>query len=206
MPFTGIFGTGKKEREFLVKTIRGELENARKRGDEDGLDFICEDDIYAVWNLQRVQTLSRGLGWDQPTLQERVLKDFRKILSILVSIHWDEWDTFKRIFLDHTDTIGRLDRTDEQLPFTFEILSHQFLHNLNHRRTFFSRQYIFIPVVLIEETPYQSSHPEYFKLCRMPFLRSEQIGEGSTGLVTKELVAAKHFRYERGGPNLEVRF
>jgi hypothetical protein len=64
-----------------------------------------------------------------------------------------------------------------------------------------------MPVVLAEESQYNNTDTEYTKQHRMPFLKSEIIGEGATGLVRKELVAAKHFHFQRGDIlNLTVSF
>ncbi|KAH7350700.1 hypothetical protein BKA65DRAFT_243423 [Rhexocercosporidium sp. MPI-PUGE-AT-0058] len=195
MPLHRIFRQDKKARQELVRDIRRRLEFVLKRGDEDGLEFICEDDIYDIWTLEQIQILSKGLNWENPELQLRVRDEFRKILSILVWIHYEDWDDFKRIFLDHTDANGLPDRTDRSLPLGSDF---QFLQNHEHRREFLSRQYIFIPVILEEESQYSNNSAEYGPLYRMPFLNSKEIGVGATGIVTKELVAAKHFRYKHG--------
>lgn len=173
-----------------MKIVRGELAQALKRGGEEGYEFILDDDIYGVWNSTRLQILSRGLDWEDTGSQVRVLAEYRKVLSILVWIHWEEWGHFKEVFLDHLNRNGQPDRTDEDLPFAKD--SH-FLRQ-SQRHEFLSRQYIFIPVVLVEESQYDTTDAEYDKQHRMPFLESKIIGEGATGVVRKELVAAKHFR------------
>jgi hypothetical protein len=203
LPLTQMFRRDKRAREELVKLIRSELAQALKRGSEEGYEFILDDAINDVWNPTRLQILSKGLDWEDIRSQARVLQDYKKVLSILVWIHWDEWEHFKKTFLDHVNSNGQPDRTDEDLPF---VADPRFLRE-SQRHEFLIRQYIFMPVVLAEESQYNNTDTEYTKQHRMPFLKSEIIGEGATGLVRKELVAAKHFHFQRGDIlNLTVSF
>jgi hypothetical protein len=195
----------KKDRQELLRTVRQELQKALKRYDpsgEEGQEFICEDDIYSVWNPQRIQTLAKGLSWDEARLRYIAWDKFRKVLSILVWIRWDDWDDFKKIFLEHVDSHKRLDHNDQNLPFAWDT---SFLHGHKSRSDFLNSQYIFIPVILTEECPGQNSQNEYGYQYRMPFIESHRIRHGTGGVLMRELIAAKHFRCRNGELKSEVR-
>lgn len=168
--------TNEKQRRELVTAIRTELQDSLKRCNEEGLEFVCEDDVERIWTPTRIQILSRGLSWDEQTLQHKAQADFKKILSILIWIHWDDWNDFKKIFLDFPYPR----RADDNLP-----LSESPVGSRYH----FSRcQYIFIPIILLEEGRHHTNDPpEYERPFRMPFLESIEIGKGAQGVVTKEL-------------------
>lgn len=173
------------------------LEHVLHRSDDERRAFICQDDIDAIWTTDRLRKLSNGLDWnDIPLVHDK----FRKILSILIFIHFEEWEDFKRIFLNHTTINGARDRTDSHLPFN----SHSRLFDNHANRDFLQKQYIFIPVVLVKETRHSGNHAiEYGEQYRMPFIKSEFIGDGATGTVFKELVAKNYFQSE-GGQNPKV--
>lgn len=174
-------------RKQLCDTIRNELQGVLQRPGkkEQGLDFICEADVEGIWTLHRVKSLSKGLTWDTPLLHEKSRTHFRRILSILVWIHWERWAEFKMIFLDHGF------RSDSNLPLPDDQVPDH--HEMRHK--FPRDQYIFCPVTLAQDRRHEKSIQQvYDKQIRMPFIRSIKIGEGATSIVTKELIAANHFR------------
>lgn len=171
--------------------IRSELKNAMNRGGEDGLEFVCEDDSIDIWTLPRIQTLVRGFDWDDLKYHLRLKDHYPKILSILVWIHWSGWSTFKPTFLEHVGKNGWINRTDDFLPFGAPIFDGPF------GLDFLKCQYIFAPVVLAQDA-HSSGTISYEEWTRMPFLKSKHIAYGATAVVTKELVAVKHFQFEVG--------
>jgi hypothetical protein len=194
----------KKDREELLKTVRRELQDALKRcgpRHEAGQEFICEDDALSVWSPQRIEILSKGLSWDEAKLQYIAWDKFRKVLSILVWIRWDDWDDFKKIFLEHVDSHRRLDYNDQNLPFAWDT---SFLHAHRLRSEFLNAQYIFIPIILTEDGPNHHSQNEYGYQYRMPFIESHKLKESTGDNLTRELVAAKHFRGKNGVLKPEV--
>lgn len=194
----------KKDREELLKTVRRELQDALKRcgpKHEAGQEFICEDDALSVWTLQRIETLSKGLSWDEAKLQYITWDKFRKVLSILVWIRWDDWDDFKKIFLEHVDSHRRPDYNDQNLPFAWDT---SFLHAHRLRSEFLNAQYIFIPIILTEDGPNHHSQNEYGYQYRMPFIDSHKLKKSTGDILTRELVAAKHFRGKNGVLKPEV--
>jgi hypothetical protein len=109
-----------QERDALLEFIRHELEQNLQQGDDEGLEFICEEDIYAVWSTSRLQAFAKLFlfGQSVPTsFIKNELEDFRKVLSILVWINWKNWMSFPEYFLYHEDAKGVLDRKDSALQF-----------------------------------------------------------------------------------------
>ncbi|KAF4626892.1 hypothetical protein G7Y89_g11265 [Cudoniella acicularis] len=189
-----------RQRGLVIREIEDALHKALKPAQphEEDLEFICNVDIESIWTLDRVKRLSKGLSWDKDGLHIKAQSEYRKILSILVWIHWNDWDDIKADFLD------RNYRSDADLPFdTCEGILN---NHPRSRQEFLRKQYVFIPIVLVQENRGQATaQPEYGKLYRLPFLKSKKIKSGAQGDVTKELVAAKHLLFTSGnnGPNLE---
>jgi len=193
-------------RNDLVKVVRNELKNASHRRDQDegeqAHQFVCEDSLQYIWTLPRIQVLSKGSTWDNPEWQSYALSDFKKILSTLVWIRWDNWEKFQTMFLNHRDADNIYDRKDSNIPFRTNLQS---LLTVEFRSDFLRDQYIFIPVELREEGRFPSTKQlEFSQQYRMPMKESIKIGEGGQGIVYKELVAAKHFRNEHGHLVTEV--
>lgn len=183
------------EREFetnaarsrLIEEIRNEL-GAHTNNQDKPLDqqFVCEKDLLGVWTTSRIEKLSAGLEWGEGIQarqhQLRVQKSFIKILSILVSMNWNDWTKFAQFFLYPTGW------EDDKLPY-----DPQFLPQSN-RSLFRTIQYMFIPIIIEE-----GEGPPYDRFLRMPFMGSEHLGTGSYGVVKKQLIAPGHLRHERRG-------
>jgi hypothetical protein len=204
-------GRRKKEEEELRRQVENEVKDglwkALKNKDKEHLRFICAHDIEQIWTLPRIAQLSKGLNWATPELQTRALKHFLKIMSILIWINWDYWDEFGRFFLEHRDAGRNPDRRDKHLP----LLDTSFLQTEELRINFRDQQYLFIPVIIMEDDEdapdidiYYSE--KYSEKHRMPFLETQTIGEGSSGTVTREVIPPGYLLYRRGVANRTVIF
>jgi hypothetical protein len=202
-------GRKKKEEEEMRRQVKNEVTDglwgALKNKDKEHLRFICAHDIEQIWTLPRIAQLSNGLNWATPELQARAQKHFVKIMSTLIWIKWDYWDEFGRLFLEHRDTGRYPDRTDKHLP----LRDTSFLQTEELRTNFRDQQYLFIPVIIMEDDEdapdidiYYSE--KYSEKRRMPFLETQTIGEGSSGTVTREIIPPGYLLYRTGVANRTV--
>jgi hypothetical protein len=188
-----MFGKNKKD---LLREINSELYNAlHRKNDDTSLRFVCDDDLKKIWTQERIEKISKGFKWaKEKTL---VQKQFVKVLSTLVWIHWDDWESFG----DHFLNVPK--RSDNDLP----LRDTTFLGSGSFANGFAADQYIFMPVVLEEDDPVSNPGADflyYSKHHRLPFLSSKKIGQGSSGTVTKEEIAPGYFKGRGGGKNVKV--
>lgn len=181
-------------RSRLLEEIRTEVgDHTQNREKPLDQQFVCENDLREIWTSSRIQKLSAGLEWGEGVQahhhQLKAQKCFIKVLSILVSMNWNDWTMFGKLFLYNTGW------EDANLPYDPQFLSQ------SNRSLFRSMQYMFIPIVIEE-----GESPPYDRLLRMPFIASEHLGRGSYGDVWKKQIAPGHLRHERrgGGTNDEV--
>lgn len=194
-------------RALIESEVKQCIWEALKNKDKEHLRFICAHDIEQIWTLPRIAQLSKGSNWSTHELQTRAQKHFVKIMSTLIWIKWDYWDEFGRLFLEHRDADSYLDRTDKQLP----LQDTSFLQTEELQTIFRDQQYLFNPVVIMEDDEDASDidihySEKYSEKHRMPFLKTEMIGEGSSGTVTKEVIAPGYLMYRTGVVNRAVIF
>ena len=166
----------------LMMTIRKELRDSRSLPTERTLRFITADAVREVMTTERIDLLLKDLG---PKHVERAGKHLRQVLAILIHIKWNDWPQFEEIFLRETDSFDRPERGDHHLPF----LDLNFLEE-DVREEFDEAQYLFRPIIIQGNT-----HLIYSEKHRLPFLKSEMIGDGGFGTVTKVLVEKKQLKY-----------
>jgi hypothetical protein len=192
--------TGKNsraQRERVVQEVRDALWEASKNYTNEHLQFVCEEDVEKIWTPWRIRQLSSELEWGKQDLQDRARLRFRKVLSTLVWIHWDRWEDFGKLFLKPDG------RSDQDLPLSNTL----FLQSERLQLSFEQDQYIFIPVTLEEDNEDNQTEIDYIsysKNQRLPLFDSREIGEGSSGKVTKEAIARKYFFWKVGHLNPEV--
>jgi len=191
----------KEERDgrYLIENkIRDCLWKAVKNIEKEHLRFICAQDLEKIWTLPCIAQLSKGLDWSNHELQVRAQRDFLKIMSTLIWIKWDYWHEFRSLFLEHRD------RTDEQLPFK----DTSFLQTEELRTSFRDQQYLFNPVIIREDDEDAPDHysEKYSEKHRMPFVETKPIGEGGSGIVTKEVIPPGYLKYRTGEVNSAVNF
>ncbi len=194
----------------IQEAVEGEIEGAinqvmfRKETQDD--QFACEYDLQRIWDENR--RLEKLLGSYISSRQlDFVRCNLIKTLSTLIWIGWHRWSEFSRIFLDHNNSKGRLDRLDDSLPIEDidQLADTSFFADRASARNFLHQQYTFLPISIMENE--DQLHP---KARRLPFVGvNGEIREGSYGYVYKEVVACRHFFYKGTNtephPNQEVR-
>jgi len=206
-----IFGVrrGKERREEkelrakIAKQIYDDLWKVVHRKEDEHLSFASVEDLEMIWDKSRLEQLSKGLDWSKPDLLDRARKYFRKVLSLLIWIEWDDWPEFGNLFLEHIGANRRLDRWDDALPLS----DISFIQTEQIRTRFRNQQYIFAPIVIIEDDDEddKTDYKQFSEKHRLPFLQAEEIGQGGSGTVTKALIVAGQFGYKNGTFNKTVR-
>lgn len=191
-----------EKRAEVTRKVHAELWNALKNSDCVAKRFVCYADLNRIWDHSRViLPLAQGLDWcDEPSLSQ-AKKNFLRVMSTLVWIGWDRWDEFGFLFLHHVNARGVRNRRDEDLPFK----DTSFLHTDPLRISFKDDQYIFNPMVIVEDDPEEESeYVEYSDKDRLPFAYSKPIGRGGSGTVTKEEIPPLYFGFKSGSYNSGV--
>ncbi|KAK2800973.1 hypothetical protein FQN50_007948 [Emmonsiellopsis sp. PD_5] len=172
-----------RRRDILAKMHKNDLPAEK---------FITLHDLDQIWNDLYLATLGElvdGKRFDGKTV-DFIRRNLLRALSILVHIHWDEWQKFGRMFIRHTDDTGTPDRVDEK----FEVATLDDLEGIVEDNSWASLFYdqicTFYPITIKEG---ESHEPTRNK--RLPFINGESlpIGQGAYGKVTKETIAAGQF-------------
>ncbi len=170
----------------------------------DDRNFITEDHLLSIWMRQFGDEASKT---ELDEFQEcvpspdlaRNMYSAIKTISILVCIHWDQWDEFAERFCRLTDTasLDDLQNVDAKLPFAKESLEGLLFPNDSYyAENFFLEQYVFLPLVLQENQRFKSFESEY----RLALLEDSiaEVG-GHCERIMPIKVATAHFRFARGG-------
>lgn len=167
---------GKKKVYDPLRDVRDAINCAMHRQHTPHM-FISKHDLDQVW---ADHSLKDCLPKSNPDERRRIMRDFLRVLSILIHAEWiDLRLRFRPLFLREKG------RADAHLP--FEDLS--FLGNFGPTE-FFSRQHAFNPVIIQEHNKkyIQGVLPE----CRLPFIEEpEHMGRGGYGSVTKRVIAPR---------------
>lgn len=175
--------------EDLLDEIKGELDAATKRKDNAQAKFILRSDLEAIWTKHsRLKKFFSRSEWGKQhwlEIRDRLLR----VVSILVYIKWNKWDTFKDTFFHHKDAYGKHDRLDDHLPFASlsKLEEPSFLGV--YGQNFHADQYVFLPVTIEQGEVHRWS-----KERRLPFLESHWLGEGASANVYKETIARCYFK------------
>ena len=162
--------------------------------------FITVEAQQSIWKREgRRVTVAQHLRLDHDTL--RTVEDsLLTTMSILVYIRWGQWERFKHIFDLHPDHASKQVRNDSRvMDYTFEELcAKNFFDKRSTARDFVDNRAVFLPLHIDEGSVVEADETR-----RLPFINSDQgetnvIGEGFYGKVTKEVVAALHFRDKSG--------
>lgn len=177
--------------------LKDQFAHVAERKKITNASFIKYADLKELWNTtpqgereSRLVLLLRRHIVGNPKipsrLEERLRRDYLRILSILVYISWTRWKDFREIFIESWDE--QEDRTatrrhDTALPFSPEALeSDDFLGSRGS--SFYENQFFFSPIVIRYEQINTSR-----KGSRVPVISSRKIGEGAYGKVFEEVVA-----------------
>jgi hypothetical protein len=192
----------KELRTKIANQVKDDLWRVLNRTEDEHLMFANAEDLGRIWEISRLEQLSKDLEWSDQKLLERARDKFLKVLSTLVWIGWDDWPEFGHLFLEHHDANNKLDRWDEMLPLD----DTSFLPTEQLRTFFRNQQYIFAPILIMEDDEDDDAdYMQYSEKHRLPFLQTEEIGQGGSGTVTKALIVAGQFGYKSGTYNKAVR-
>jgi hypothetical protein len=180
--------------EDLRKRLFNRLENL-KVGEKD-TPIILPSDIKALWTPILHRTFYMSQTWYEPSWDEsNAMEDYLRIMSILIYINFRNWDNFRKVFIDRH-------RQDKNLPFCdLEALKKDdFLGEVDGKK-FYDEQWIFCPIKIQErEKAYDLDGPE-----RLPWIDSPSlIGEGASGRITKQTIAAGFLEYDNRTVNPTV--
>jgi|ERR1700722_13209228 hypothetical protein len=170
-----------ENKESEINSIREDLEKAKSRPEGSNrtgdLTFITLRNLRKVIDRDRLRKLLQEYRWYKEALLEHIYTQFLRIIGILITVDWPDWEHFPAIFLQPMDPLGQPSRRDIHLPF----IDVRFLTHTTSRRLFELDQYIFCPIT-IEENSHDIIRN---KKRRLPFLSSSPIGGGGSGSVSK---------------------
>jgi hypothetical protein len=193
-----------ENKESEIKSIREDLEKLKSRPEGSNrtrdLTFITLRNLRKVIDRDRLRKLLQEFRWYKEALLEHIYTQFLRIVGILISVEWPDWENFPAIFLEPLDPLGRPSRGDIHLPF----IDVHFLTHTTSQRLFELDQYIFCPITIKENSHDVISN----KKRRLPFLSSSSIGGGGSGTVSKVEVEKYQILFtagQAGGePNTKV--
>lgn len=164
---------------------------------EKDKEIILPQAVKDTWALKCHHEFYTCQAWYNPTWDaDYFMDDYLRIMSILIFINFPtpEWRNFKSIFIDR-------ERKDEHLPFPQEVLQNQdFLGKLNGKN-FFERQWAFCPIRVYErEEPFMLKGRQHLPWIDEPI----KIGDGASGVVRKQTLAAHFLIYNNQGVNPKV--
>lgn len=177
--------------------LKNQFDLAAERKNERHASFIKYADLKEIWNAtpqgekdSRLILLLRryivGSSKIPARLEERLRRDYIRVISVLASISWTKWEEFREIFSEEWDeqennTSPR--RTDKALPFVSAALgSRGFLGASGP--LFYEAQFFFCPIVIRYEQTNTGCRG-----ARVPVVSSKWIGDGASGNVFEEVVA-----------------
>lgn len=174
-----------RAQNFLDKhNIFRDIKRAVVNSDSSILQFVTYESLTRIW--ERTITAKWLSIFELPRNGEAV-EEFRetklKILSILVTIGFRRWKIYPDKIYKHLDA---------SIPFTQAQLEHEYFLG-NDAENFHLRQPWYTPM-MIGEGQYEKKEI----LGRLPFIRKEQkeLGSGSYGEVTKEVIVAYQYCHE----------
>ncbi|KAL4777197.1 hypothetical protein BDW60DRAFT_221145 [Aspergillus nidulans var. acristatus] len=160
--------------------------------------FTPRDELLQIWNVEVLaQFASRErIRLPYASSLEDIRKDFLQTISLLVYVGWDEWSRFDTLFLLHKGPDQELDRTDRHFQeYDVQTLSSADFLGPMRGNLFFDNRHLFCPVEIVENQDLRLDGN-----WKLPFLmgKSEPCGRGGFGRVTKEVIAASHYRSVHG--------
>jgi len=185
----------------LLFEARNSIHNSTEMVNDPTRRFITESKLKEVVNNQLLTELFERCEWAQGVDVGEILRHYLKVVSILIWIGWNNWNHFDEFFLPLTRGVVDKDRSDDALPFDWDDTSDSFLNDHYFSMRFNKEQFMFLPIVITEGEIVKCREHS-----RLPFLEAKTLlGRDAFGVVTKELVAPGHFKYERSGNrNLRV--
>ncbi|PYH93162.1 hypothetical protein BO71DRAFT_450966 [Aspergillus ellipticus CBS 707.79] len=183
----------------LEDRIRIALVNAMQNKDIPSEKFAPRERLMTIWSQELLKEFIR---LQKPGFREDsihiIQRDFLQTISILCYIGWPEWSRFGKIFLEHFDGDGRMDRRDANIgKFELKHLEHHSFLGSPWAERFLSDQYIFCPIVLKE-----GESLSFSREWRLPFIntKSKRIRQGGYGDVTEETIPGAQYQSLYGLP------
>ncbi|EAW17047.1 ankyrin repeat and protein kinase domain-containing protein [Aspergillus fischeri NRRL 181] len=156
--------------------------------------FAPRNRLTRIWAPEVLEEFAfhEGLRLPSSSFVEDIRRDFLQTISILIYVNWDDWTRFNDIFFSHQGPDRKLDRTDRHIPeYDLQSLQSDNFLGPGAGSRFYDNRYIFCPIDIVEDSNLKREDG-----WRLPFLagRSEACGSGGFGRVTKEVIAARHYR------------
>ena len=186
----------------LVKQHKTSLHNGYEgteasNGEQD-TTFMTRYMVQKVLKREDVRELLHTYRWYHDSQLENIYSKFIRIIATLITIEWNEWADFDRLFLSHKNG-NRYTRCDDQLPFRSTSDLGFFSTQEAWRRFFHLEQFVYSPIVLKE-----NDHSIYRADQRLPFLKCEERSRGGYGVVFRVVVQKYQIEYARHrSPNHE---
>jgi serine/threonine protein kinase len=179
--------------EELEKEIRIELRKLIvQSSDRENSSIILPQDLAQFWSqIYYMRFYTQQQWYDRAWDRTNIMLEYQRIISILILGAFckpTDWARFRKIFIDKG-------RKDVKLPFAIEDLEREDFLGPDYARLFFEKQWIVCPLVIEERRePYELLGKEAER--RFPYIeKGEKIGEGATGTVYKQVIAARHLKY-----------
>jgi hypothetical protein len=173
----------------------------KKSSDRENSNIILPEELARFWTTAKCRFYNRQSWYDPKWDEEDEMTKFQTIISVLVLARFNNWGNFRRVFIDEQE------RLDENLPFKSEDLKNENFLGPDFAPNFYDCQWIFCPLVIEErQEPYELLGMEAER--RFPYIKpGKEIGSGATGVVSKQVIAARHLKYSalgRKSDNTEV--
>ena len=174
----------------LVSDLKQKLEARFISQEGTQAFFIHPEYARSIMTRQRIRALIGIFPWYKESYLDELASQMTLIFCVLVSMGFSQWVNFKEMFYARGSDLNFPKISDANLPVTEDTIA---LFPEEDRPTFLRNQYIFVPVVIYEDT-----HQKYDQRCPLPFVRVDRIAaRGAQGEVTKVFVASKFLNYAR---------
>ncbi|KAL4756021.1 ankyrin repeat and protein kinase domain-containing protein [Aspergillus foveolatus] len=160
--------------------------------------FAPRDELLKIWKVEVLADFASRERIRLPYASsiEDIRRDFLQTISLLVYVGWDDWSGFDTLFLLHRGPDQELDRTDQHIhKYDVHTLSSSDFLGPMRGNLFFDNRHLFCPIEIVENENVRRDGN-----WKLPFLegKSEPCGRGGFGRVTKEVIAASHYRSVHG--------
>ena len=172
-------------------SLRNVFEGTEASNGEQDTTFMTRYMVLKVLKREDIRELLHTYRWYHDSQLENIYSKFLRIIATLITIEWNGWADFDRLFLSHRNG-DRYTRCDDQLPFR-SISDLEFFSSQEAWRRFFHLiQFIYSPIVLKE-----NDHSVYRADERLPFLKCEERSHGGYGVVSRVLVQKFQIEYAK---------
>ncbi|KAL4876176.1 hypothetical protein BJY04DRAFT_223261 [Aspergillus karnatakaensis] len=174
------------EDEDLLENIRNDLSDAVQLRNEPDKCFVARESLKQIWTDTRLKELAtRFQAFPERVIQE-IRDKFIQVLSILVWIRWDKWESFYHLF------VAQPNRSDDNVwsrESVFQGLSG------TYRGSALNDRLIFCPIDIVE-----GQDLDCRELRRLPLIETHSRGPEDSGgwSTSRAVVAGGHLQMESG--------